>query len=179
MQNRRRPGRAVATRNVILHNFGISQLQGVTPPARFRPKNPPIDGRATSNKSRMLCLTGMMPAPVLSPRRPPATLRRSSVPGGHGMTTASLLVAGSALIALLGPSSARAQLPVPPPPMTFFVTSVPIGNGGDLGGVAGADAHCGRLATAAGAGSRTWHAYLSTQPRDGQPAINARDRIGP
>ena len=62
--------------------------------------------------------------------------------------------------------------------MTFFVTSVPIGKGGDLGGVVGADAHCGRLATAVGAGRRIWHAYLSTQPRDGRPAINARDRIG-
>src|SRR5229473_1305259 len=61
---------------------------------------------------------------------------------------------------------------------TFFVTSRGIGKGGDLGGLAGADAHCQRLATAAGAGNRTWHAYLSTQPRDGQGAINARDRIG-
>jgi len=63
-------------------------------------------------------------------------------------------------------------------PMTFFVTSVPIGNGGNLGGIAGADAHCQALATAVGAGNHTWHAYLSTQAKDGQPAINARDRIG-
>jgi hypothetical protein len=59
--------------------------------------------------------------------------------------------------------------------MSFFVTSVGIGNGGDLGGVAGADAHCQKLADAAGAGTKTWHAYLSTQ---GQGAVNARDRIG-
>jgi hypothetical protein len=62
--------------------------------------------------------------------------------------------------------------------MTFFVTSVGIGNGGNLGGLAGADAHCMKLATAVGAGNRTWRAYLSTQAKNGQPAINARDRIG-
>ena len=63
----------------------------------------------------------------------------------------------------------------PPPPMSFFVTSTPIGKGGNLGGLAGADAHCQTLATAAGAGNRTWRAYLSTQ---GAGAVNARDRIG-
>ena len=63
----------------------------------------------------------------------------------------------------------------PPQPMSFFVTSRPIGKGANLGGLAGADAHCQALATAAGAGNRTWHAYLSTQ---GPNAVNARDRIG-
>jgi hypothetical protein len=63
-------------------------------------------------------------------------------------------------------------------PMSFFVTSVGLGKGGDLGGLAGADAHCLALATAVGAGDHTWHAYLSTQARPGQPAVNARDRIG-
>ncbi|NVN84674.1 MAG: lectin [Rhodopseudomonas sp.] len=62
--------------------------------------------------------------------------------------------------------------------MSFFVTSTSIGNGGNLGGLAGADNHCQELAQAAGAGSKTWHAYLSTQAADGKPAINARDRIG-
>ena len=74
-----------------------------------------------------------------------------------------------------------AQQPQPPqsaPPMNFFVTSVGLGKGGDLGGLAGADQHCQRLAAAAGAGDRTWHAYLSTQAKDGQPGVNARDRIG-
>src|SRR5207247_618166 len=65
-----------------------------------------------------------------------------------------------------------------PAKMTFFVTSVGIGKGGDVGGLAGADAHCQALATAVGAGGHTWHAYLSTQARPGQPAVNARDRIG-
>lgn len=68
----------------------------------------------------------------------------------------------------------QAQKP-PPQPMSFFVTSVPIGNGGNLGGLEGADAHCQKLADAAGAGGRTWRAYLSTQ---GPKAVNARDRIG-
>jgi hypothetical protein len=62
--------------------------------------------------------------------------------------------------------------------MTFFVTSKGPGNGGDLGGLAGADAHCQALAQAEGAGDHTWRAYLSTSAGDGQPAINARDRIG-
>ncbi len=64
------------------------------------------------------------------------------------------------------------------PPMTFFLTSVGTGNGANLGGLAGADAHCQKLAEAAGQGSRTWKAYLSTSAADGKPAVNARDRIG-
>lgn len=64
------------------------------------------------------------------------------------------------------------------PRMNFFVTSRPIGDGGNLGGLAGADAHCQTLASAVGAGDHTWHAYLSTQARPGHPAVNARDRIG-
>lgn len=62
--------------------------------------------------------------------------------------------------------------------MTFFITSTPIGNGGNLGGLAGADNQCQTLAQAAGAGAKTWRAYLSTQEADGKPAVNARDRIG-
>ena len=60
-------------------------------------------------------------------------------------------------------------------PMNFFITSIGSGNGANLGGLAGADAHCQTLATAVGADSKTWHAYLSTQ---GPGAVNARDRIG-
>ena len=59
--------------------------------------------------------------------------------------------------------------------MTFFVTSRGVGKGADLGGLDGADAHCQSLAIAAGAGGKTWRAYLSTQ---GSGAVNARDRIG-
>lgn len=68
--------------------------------------------------------------------------------------------------------------------MSFFVTSVGSGKGADLGGLAGADAHCQRLASAAGAGGKTWKAYLSLPPTfatastPAVPAVNARDRIG-
>jgi len=62
--------------------------------------------------------------------------------------------------------------------MTFFVTSVPSGKGADFGGLAGADAFCQKLAQAAGAGSKTWRAYLSTQAAGGAAAVNAKDRIG-
>jgi hypothetical protein len=62
---------------------------------------------------------------------------------------------------------------------SFFVTSIGIGNGANLGGLAGADNYCQTLAQAAGFGApKTWRAYLSTQAADGQPAVNARDRIG-
>jgi hypothetical protein len=62
--------------------------------------------------------------------------------------------------------------------MTFFVTSAGSGKGADLGGLDGADAICQRLAQAAGAGGKTWRAYLSTQAAGGATAVNARDRIG-
>lgn len=62
--------------------------------------------------------------------------------------------------------------------MSFFITSVNPGKGGDLGGLAGADSFCQSLASSVGAGHKTWRAYLSTTAMDGQPAINARDRIG-
>jgi hypothetical protein len=62
--------------------------------------------------------------------------------------------------------------------MSFFVTSAGSGNGANLGGLAGADKICQTLAAAAGAGGRTWRAYLSAAPAAGQPAVNAKDRIG-
>ena len=61
--------------------------------------------------------------------------------------------------------------------ISFFVTSTGSGKGGDLGGLAGADAHCQALATAVGAGKRQWRAYLSTEA-DGKRGVSARDRIG-
>ena len=61
--------------------------------------------------------------------------------------------------------------------MSFFVTSVGSGKGGDLGGLEGADAHCTTLAAAAGAGERQWRAYLSTE-EDGKRGVSARERIG-
>ena len=66
----------------------------------------------------------------------------------------------------------------PQQPMGFFITSAGTGDGGNLGGLAGADAHCQRLAQAAGAGARVWRAYLSATAATGQAPISARDRIG-
>ena len=71
--------------------------------------------------------------------------------------------------------SASAPVQAQQPSMSFFVTSVGIGKGGDLGGLEGADRHCQSLAQAAGAGNKTWRAYLSTQ---GSAPVNAKDRIG-
>jgi hypothetical protein len=62
--------------------------------------------------------------------------------------------------------------------LSFFITSSGSGDGANLGGLAGADAQCANLAAAAGAGAKTWRAYLSTQAAGGQPAAHARDRIG-
>ena len=91
----------------------------------------------------------------------------------------TLWIVAACALPMLCSSFARAQAPGPQPfPMSFFVTSVGVGKGGDLGGLEGADAHCQKLAAAVGGGNKTWHAYLSTQARPGQPAINARDRIG-
>jgi len=87
----------------------------------------------------------------------------------------ALALSGCGLAMAQNPQQAAAQ---PPAPMTFFITSVGVGNGGDLGGLAGADAHCQKLAAAVGAGNRTWRAYLSTQASSDQPVINARTRIG-
>src|SRR3954471_11879383 len=87
-------------------------------------------------------------------------------------STMIVLLAGVGACAMPGRTGTSA------PTMSFFITSNGPGLGADLGGLAGADAHCLSLATAVGAGSRTWRAYLSTQARDGQPAVNARDRIG-
>jgi hypothetical protein len=90
------------------------------------------------------------------------------------VSTRGCIFAAVALLPFGGAVSAQAQ----PAKMTFFVTSVGGGKGADLGGVAGADKHCQDLAQAAGAGSHTWHAYVSASAADGKPAMNARDRIG-
>jgi hypothetical protein len=96
----------------------------------------------------------------------------------------SVFVSAAAVVALSGQQppaapggQARGQAAGrgAPPPMSFFITSAGLGRGGDLGGLAGADAHCQALAAAVGRGAATWRAYLSTQ---GATAVNARDRIG-
>jgi hypothetical protein len=81
---------------------------------------------------------------------------------------------GLAAVIAVAVQPAQAQSPA----TSFFVTSVGIGNGANLGGLAGADNYCQTLAQAAGAGAKTWRAYLSTQGADGKPAVNARERIG-
>jgi hypothetical protein len=91
------------------------------------------------------------------------------------MTTIQFTVATMAL-AWFGASAAVAQ--EQKSPMSFFVTSRGPGNGANLGGLDGADKHCQALAAAAGAGERTWRAYLSAGAEGGKPAVNARDRIG-
>lgn len=85
------------------------------------------------------------------------------------VTAAAIALGASAL-----PAGAAAQ----EQELGFFITSVGLGNGADLGGLEGADAHCQALAAAVGAGNRTWRAYLSTQATGGQAAVDARDRIG-
>src|SRR5262245_9009594 len=95
------------------------------------------------------------------------------------------LIGGFALQAAPAGAQARGQQPAapagqgraqaPPQPMSFFISTAGKGDGANLGGLAGADAHCQSLGAAAGRGGVTWHAYLSTQ---GPNAVNARDRIG-
>jgi hypothetical protein len=81
------------------------------------------------------------------------------------------LLAATTLVASTFAGSVQAQQS----DMSFFITSAGPGKGGDLGGLEGADRHCQQLATAAGAGGKTWRAYLSTS---GMTPVNARDRIG-
>jgi hypothetical protein len=85
---------------------------------------------------------------------------------------ASMLALVATATFAIGPARAQSA------DTTFFITSVGLGDGANLGGLAGADRHCQALAQGTGATKRTWHAYLSTQASDGQPAVNARDRIG-
>jgi hypothetical protein len=92
------------------------------------------------------------------------------------MSRIVVMFAGATLAGalLLGVRSTPPQEPA----ISFFITSVGSRNGADLGGLAGADAHCQRLAAAVGAGDRTWHAYLSTTATAGGTVVDARDRIG-
>jgi len=87
----------------------------------------------------------------------------------------ALTVAISAVGVVLVLSERADAQQAPPQPMSFFITSAGKGDGANLGGLAGADAQCQALASAAGRGGVTWHAYLSTQ---GPNAVHARDRIG-
>jgi hypothetical protein len=89
------------------------------------------------------------------------------------------IVLAAVAAALMGSAAVlAAQAPAPQQPMSFFVTSTVPGTG-NLGGLAGADQICQNLAAAAGAGNKTWHAYLSQQAQGNAPSVNARGRIGP
>ena len=82
------------------------------------------------------------------------------------------------LASALAITAAMATMPVAAQDMSFFITSKGSGDGANLGGLEGADAHCQALAEAAGSQGKTWRAYLSAAATDGKPAVNARDRIG-
>ena len=86
------------------------------------------------------------------------------------------ILAATALLA--APAALEAQQQQSQQPMSFFITSVGSGDGANLGGLTGADAHCEALALAAGVTNRQWRAYLSAQGGGGQPQVHARDRIG-
>jgi len=88
------------------------------------------------------------------------------------------LVASVAAVSFGSTASLAQQPPPQSPNMTFFITSSGPSKGADLGGLEGADRQCQTLAQAAGAGNKTWRAYLSTQGTGGAQAVNARDRIG-
>lgn len=87
------------------------------------------------------------------------------------MKAAIVILTGTFIALGVSPSSVNAH------EMSFFVTSVGVGDGGNLGGLEGADAHCQKLAEAAGSEGRTWRAYLSTQDEGGR-GVSARGRIG-
>lgn len=91
------------------------------------------------------------------------------------MTRVLTIVAATVVAALVGDSYMVARAQDQAKTMSFFITSAGSGNGGNLGGLTGADAHCAALAKAVGAGNRQWRAYLSTS---GAGGVNAKDRIG-
>ena len=94
------------------------------------------------------------------------------------MQASRLWLAASVIAAFAASPATAQQAQQGATSMSFFVTSVGPGKGGNLGGLLGADRHCQMLATAAGAGNKTWHAYLSENGSAGHPTVNARDRIG-
>ena len=88
------------------------------------------------------------------------------------------LVAMLAALAAIGATQSAQDRPQVSPATSFFITSTGRGFGANLGGLAGADAHCQRLAAVAGLGDKTWRAYLSAPATSSRPAVHARDRIG-
>ena len=107
-----------------------------------------------------------------------AALGAALVLGACGQDDRSLTDADSAPAADTGSAPEALEMGGAKSVTRFFVTSRGVGRGGDLGGLAGADAHCQALAEAEGSGDHTWRAYLSTTATGIAPAVNARDRIG-
>ena len=110
-------------------------------------------------------------------------MRRLKIASAVSVALFSLALAGGAQPQQPQESPGKSRSKAPPKEtqksgMTFFISSAGPGKGADLGGLAGADRHCQSLAEAAGAGKRTWRAYLSTTSAGGGKAENARDRIG-
>jgi len=91
----------------------------------------------------------------------------------HHRLKLALVASAAAFVGACAPMPSASQNP-----MSFFVTSANPGQGADLGGLAGADAYCQKLATSVNAGGKNWRAYLSTTPSGAAPAVHARDRIG-
>jgi hypothetical protein len=104
-------------------------------------------------------------------------MRRIKTGGDPMRTKLHVSILAATAFVALGATASAQQVPQAPN-TTFFVTSAGSGKGGDLGGLAGADAHCQQLATTIGAGGKTWHAYLSSNAGAQGGPVNARDRIG-
>src|SRR5690606_8159369 len=119
-----------------------------------------------------LLLAGSFPSSVHTRRDRVDCRPNKARNGGDSMKTETKMVLAAAVAALIGSVSAAAQ--EAHPDMSFFITSEGPGNGADLGGLEGADAHCQQLAEAVGAGGKTWRAYLSTTADDSGEAVNAR-----
>ena len=151
----------------------FAEPPGLSASGSVRNSKPPDSAQGFSPRSRSCQESPVVTSTnrVARPSAPPLT--RSHVVHANQRSLLSIalaIVVGGSVYTLV------AQQPAAPPqPMSFFITSVGMGDGANLKGLAGADAHCQMLATAAGRGTATWRAYLSTQ---GPGAVNARDRIG-
>jgi hypothetical protein len=119
-----------------------------------------------------------VPSPRPAPCAPSAAAVRPVRPDRPVVRARLCRLAATALAIALCACGTLGSSSAPDGSMGFFVTSVGMGRGGDLGGLAGADAHCQKLAASVGEGSREWRAYLSTRAARGVPGVDARSRIG-
>src|SRR5688572_647879 len=140
---------------------------------------PAFTGTAVSPHSRPSIENGIRSKPMKMSRKDISIA--SLVVAAAGAVSYGYVAVAAQEAAPAAPAAAPVAAPTGPnnpAKMSFFVTSTAPG-GGDLGGIAGADAHCTTLARAAGSpASKTWRAYLSVAPMGSQPQVDARDRIG-